>query len=318
MGDREMKSVIDRRKFIKQSLVVSTGAALGSFSLPSILLGNSLKTNIDLSIVQGTDYYTNTWKALETLGGMKSFVKKGSTVGLLINSPFDTFGTHTNPDIALAVLKMCIEAGAKEIYSIEGASMEYWKRSRLFPNFKAELSRIQTDTNKVTVKIEKGKALKEADISRRLIECGTLINMPIVKDHKGTNFTASMKNMMGACSSSTNRFFHQGSGKGGMLRYFQYYNNIEFLSQCIADIHLVRKPDLCIADATEFVTTNGPSGPGELKRAHKIIAGPNCVSVDAFGSTLLGFQPEDILMIQYASGQGIGEINLKNLSIKEL
>jgi uncharacterized protein (DUF362 family) len=188
----------------------------------------------------------------------------------------------------------------------------------LFPTFKDELARVQSDNNKTTIKIEKGKSLKEAEISKRLVDCDVLINMPIVKDHKGTKFTASMKNMMGACASSTNRFFHQGSGKGGVLRYFQYYNNIEFLSQCIADVHLVRKPDLCIVDATEFITTNGPNGPGELKRAQKIIAGPNCVSVDAYCATLLGFQPEDILMIQYASEHGIGERNLKRLTIKEL
>jgi uncharacterized protein (DUF362 family) len=313
-----MKGSIDRRKFMKQSLAISTGAILGSVSLPSILLGNSLKTKIDLSVVNGTDYYTNTWKALETLGGMESYVRKGSTVGLLVNSPFDAFGTHTNPDIVFAVLKMCLDAGAKQIYSIEGASREYWKRGRLFPTFKDELARVQSDNNKTTIKIEKGKSLKEAEISKRLVDCDVLINMPIVKDHKGTKFTASMKNMMGACASSTNRFFHQGSGKGGVLRYFQYYNNIEFLSQCIADVHLVRKPDLCIVDATEFITTNGPNGPGELKRAQKIIAGPNCVSVDAYCATLLGFQPEDILMIQYASEHGIGERNLKRLTIKEL
>jgi uncharacterized protein (DUF362 family) len=312
-----MKGHIDRRKFMKQSLAISAGAALGSVSLSSILLGNSLKTKTDISVVNGIDYYTNTWKALETLGGMESFIHKGNTVGLLINSPFDAFGAHTNPDIALAALKMCIDAGAKEIYSIEGASTEYWKRSGLFPTFKDELARVQSDKRKSTIKIEKGISLKEAEISKRLVDCDVLINLPIVKDHKGTKFSANMKNMMGACSSSTNRFFHQGSGKGGVLRYFQYYNNIEFLSQCIADVQLIRKPDLCIVDATKFITTNGPNGPGELKTAHKIIAGPNCVSVDAYCATLLGFQPEDILMIQYASGHGIGEKNLKSLIIKE-
>ena len=123
---------------------------------------------------------------------------------------------------------------------------------------------------------------------------------------------------MGACSSSTNRFFHQGSGKGGLLRYFRYYDDIEFLSQCIADVNSIRKPNLCIVDATEFITTNGPSGPGELKKAQKIVAGTNCVSVDAYCSTLLGLQPDEVLMIRYASEHGIGEMDLKKLTIKEV
>jgi uncharacterized protein (DUF362 family) len=315
--ETSMRIPIDRRTFIKQGLAVSTGSVLGTVSLPSILMGSD-KAKVDLSIVHGTDYYMNTWKAVDALGGISSYVRKGNTVGLLINSPFDAYGTHTNPDIALAVLKMCVDAGAKEIYSIEGASSEYWKQSRLSPTFKDELACIQSDDERVTIRIEKGKSLKEAHISKRLVECDVLINIPIVKDHQGTKFTACLKNMMGACSSSTNRYFHQGSGKGGVFRFFQYYHNIEFLSQCIADVQLIRKPDLCIADATVFITTNGPGGPGELKKAQKIVAGAHCVSVDAYCATLLGFQPEDILMIQYASEHKIGDMNLKNLTIKEL
>jgi uncharacterized protein (DUF362 family) len=141
------------------------------------------------------------------------------------------------------------------------------------------------------------------------------INVPIVKNHEGTQVTANLKNMMGACSGSTNRYFHKGSGKGGLL---SFYSDTEFLSQCIADVNLIRQPNLCIVDATEFVTNNGPAGPGELKKAHKVVAGTNCVSVDAYCATLLGFNPVDVLMIRYASELGIGEIDLKKLAVKEI
>lgn len=124
--------------------------------------------------------------------------------------------------------------------------------------------------------------------------------------------------MMGACTSSTNKFFHQGSGKGGLLKYFRYYDDIDFLSQCIADVNLVRKPDLCIVDATEFLTTNGPAGPGESKKAQKIVAGTNIVSVDAYCSTLFGLQPQDVLMIRYAYEHNLGEIDLSKITVKEV
>jgi uncharacterized protein (DUF362 family) len=165
------------------------------------------------------------------------------------------------------------------------------------------------------VNIPNGKFLKEADISKTLLNCDVFINVPIVKNHQGTNFTANLKNMMGACSGSTNRYFHKGSKKSGL---FGYYDDVEFLSQCIADVNLVRQPNICIVDATEFVTTNGPYGPGELNKAHKIVAGTNCVSVDSFCSTLLGLVPKDVLMIQRAHEHGLGEIDLKKLTIKEI
>ena len=108
--------------------------------------------------------------------------------------------------------------------------------------------------------------------------------------------------------------FHSGPKS----RPFRYYDDIEFLSQCIADVNLVRKPDLCVVDATEFVRTNGPGGPGEIVRARKVVAGKNCASVDAYCSTLLDLNPSDVAMIKFASDHGIGEIDLKKLKIREI
>jgi uncharacterized protein (DUF362 family) len=302
-----MKSNIDRREFIKQSVAAGIVAGVGSASLPSVLFGNVLPSGIDISVVNGTDYFENAKKAVEMLGGMGKFVSKGNKVGLLINSPWNKPGTYTNPDIALAVLKMCIDAGANEIYSIENAPTSYWKRSKLYGTMKSEVSQIQTTDERKTIKIEKGKSLKEAEVSLPYLECDVIINIPIIKQHGGTNFTGNLKNMMGACLWSTNRFFHQNDSNGA-----------EFLSQCIADVNLIRKPNICIVDATEFVINNGPAGPGELKKANKIAAGINPVSVDAYCATLLELVPQDVLMIRYANEHGIGEIDLKKLKIKEV
>ena len=309
-----MKDHISRREFINRSIAASIGTVTASISLPSALFGNPLTAGIDLCVVSGTDYFNNTMKAIDLLGGIVKFVPKGSIIGMLINSPWDRPGTYTNPDIALAVMQMCIDAGAKEIHSIENASKNYWKRSKLYEKFETEVDRIKSNSDKTTVTIDKGKSLKQADISKTLLECDVLINVPIIKHHRGTNMTGNLKNTMGACSSSTNRFFHKGSGKSGL---FSYYDDPDFLSQCIADVNLIRKPNLCIADATEFLTTNGPAGPGNITKAQKIIAGANCLSVDAYGATILGLIPDDVNIIKYANEHGIGSIDLKKLTIKE-
>jgi uncharacterized protein (DUF362 family) len=308
-----MKNNINRREFIKQSMVL--GIAAGSASLPSKLFGNYKDTKIDISVVNGTDFFENTVKAVDLVGGMSKFVSKGSKIGLLVNSPWNNPGTYTNPDVALSVLKMCLEAGAKEIYSIESASINYWKRSKLYEKYKKDIDNIKPGGSKINTKIPNGKVLKEAEISVTLLNCDVFINVPILKNHQGTNLTGNLKNMMGACSRSTNTYFHKGSKKSGISGY---YDDVEFLSQCIADVNLVRRPDLCIVDATEFVITNGPFGPGEIKKADKIIAGTNCVSVDAYCAALLDLVPKDVLMIQYAYELGLGGIDIKNLSIKEI
>jgi len=297
----------DRRDFLKKT--VAAGAALVSF--PEFLTSAVLPPVIDISVVEGEKAFENTLAALEPLGGMGAFVRAGSTVGMVSNSVWERPGSYTNPDVALAVVKMCLDAGAKEIFTIEEMPGDYWKRTKLSGKFERELACVKSSGEKKKVPVTNGKSLKEAEISAKLLDCDVLINVPIAKHHQGTGFTGNLKNMMGACSGPTCRFFHNGSGAQGG------YDDIEFLSQCIADVNLIRTPDLCVLDATEFLTRNGPAGPGDLKKARKVVAGRNPVSVDAYAVTVLGLLAADVSMIRMASAHGIGEMDLKKLRIRE-
>ena len=96
------------------------------------------------------------------------------------------------------------------------------------------------------------------------------------------------------------------------------YGDIDHLSQCIADLNLVRKPDLCVTDASTLLTENGPSGPGKLARPDMVLASKNRVSLDAYSCSLLGLQPDEILMIRNAFQHGLGEMDLKKVRIKTL
>jgi hypothetical protein len=162
------------------------------------------------------------------------------------------------------------------------------------------------------VSVPRGGSLKRAEVAKGLLDCDVLINVPIAKDHTGVRFTGTMKNMMGATSSGTNSFFHSGSGARG------YYDDVEFLSQCIADVNLVRKPDLCIVDGTEVLTTNGPQGPGKLTKPQKIFAGVDRVAMDVYGANLLGLKGEEIRTTRMAHEHGLGEIHLSRLRIQEV
>jgi uncharacterized protein (DUF362 family) len=71
-------------------------------------------------------------------------------------------------------------------------------------------------------------------------------------------------------------------------------------------------------DATEFITTNGPFGPGKLAKPQKIVAGVDRVAIDAYCATLWGLRPEDIIMIDRGFEHKIGEINFKKLKVKEI
>ena len=112
-----MKHLITRRDFLKAS-----GFALAAGGLTDRLIAADLSSSPDLVAVEGLNYYDSTTQAVEALGGIRRFVSNGARVGLLVNSVFDKPGTFVKPQIALALVAMCYEAGAKEIVSLEDVS----------------------------------------------------------------------------------------------------------------------------------------------------------------------------------------------------
>jgi len=306
---------MDRREFVKKSAALGASAMLSPLvptdAAARLMRSNLQDRSLDIAVVDGADYYGAAVRAVEMLGGMSKFVSRGASVGVLVNSPWPNPGTYTNPDVALAVVQMCFDAGAEEVLSVEGASASYWERSSLASRHAEVVAAIRPSGEKdLNIEIPNGKALKRAEICRPLIESDVLINVPIVKDHSGTRFTCTMKNVMGGCAPSTNRFFHFGGGAA------DWYDDVEHLSQCIADLSLVRRPDLCVVDATEFVTTNGPRGPGRLSKPEKVVAGTDTVAVDAFCAKFLGFNAVDVPMIRMAYEHGLGEMDLGKLNIE--
>ena len=312
---------INRRSFIKKSGVLGTAVILGGSLLPKFLKGNVFSSTPDISIVNGINYFENTIKAVEMIGGMGEFVPAGSKVGLLINSDFDIRGAFVNPDIPLAVIKMCNDAGAKNITCIQNVKQEYWERSDLSENFQTELSSLINieknlppavfDEENFTVveEIQGAVSLKKPEVVKALFDCDVLINIPIAKNHTLTYYTGALKNMMGVCTRKTNVGFHLDSGKR---------NDPDYLGQCICDVNLIRKADLVVVDSTEFIITNGPSGPGETKKHDKIVAGTDIVAVDALCCTYLDFVPEDVLHIVKSNEAGLGEIDFNKLKISEV
>jgi uncharacterized protein (DUF362 family) len=297
-----MSGKITRRVFIKQGIYLA-GGLLGGMGLGPAATGAVAKP--DIFVVQGTNYYDNTIKAIDGLGGINRIVSKDSRVGLLVNHSFLNIGAHVHPDMTVAIVRMCFDAGAKDIILIKSPSWGYFRRARSDKQAKDVIRMLKSPSGDYkTVPIKGAIALKNADIMKDLLECDVFINTAIVKSHAATFITAVLKNMMGSAPFSTCSRFHRSD---------KYH-----LAQCIADINLVRRPDLCVMDATEVLATGGPRGPGRVKRPHKVFAGRDPVAVDTYATRLLGIDPQRILMLDYASRHGLGQKDLKKVRIREI
>ncbi|MFC1502074.1 DUF362 domain-containing protein [bacterium] len=311
---------ISRRTFIRKSAAVGASSILGGTLLthcgkkaPS---GLAKRTDIDISVVQGDNYFENAVKAVKKLGGMNAFMPRDARVAILANPQKNNPGAFTKPEIVRAAIHMCKEAGAKEIACISWQLETSWENTGIKKVLDEEGTKlIVTDRKDESlfkpVPVPNGKALTEARIMNTLFDFDFLIDMPITKDHAGNKFTGTMKNLMGINSPQNNRTFHKKN-------WTTDPNAITHLEQCIADLNTVVTPDLCIVDATEFIITNGPFGPGELIKPMKVIAGTDRVALDAYCCTLWGLKPEDIIVIGKAYEHGLGEMDLEKVTIKEM
>jgi uncharacterized protein (DUF362 family) len=313
-----MGKSMKRREFVKSGVLFGTAALAGGLPLRAQRQPDKSaprKARPDLAVVTGADRFAAVNKGLEALGGMKAFVKPGSTVGLLANAPswWRLPGSHTHPDLTLAVILAALNAGAKEIRYLIDPLPSYWQRSPLAAKYPAEIGAVKKCSGHYVAKeVARNKALKKTSVVQEFLDCDVFVNLPIIKHHVGVGMSSNLKNLMGVNSNASNQFFHNGSGAKGE------YDDIPFLAQCVADLNTLRKPDLCVADATEILLTNGPAGPGKLGKFDKVILGTDPVAVDAYGAPFVGLKAADVLTIARSAEWGLGQMDISKLAVEEL
>jgi len=116
-----------------------------------------------------------------------------------------------------------------------------------------------------------------------------LISLPVLKDHSFTTTTISMKNLFGLPPGR----FYKGNWNKSKLHEPSVHRSI-------FDVCLYRRPDLCVVDAAVALT--GMHLTGRRKKLGLILAGLDCVAVDAVGSKLLGHDPHKIEYLTLANG----------------
>ena len=302
---------IGRREFLKGGAALGVSAALGKGNLTELAREKSV-----VAVGVGGDPGKATLGAVKLLGGIAKFVPKKSKVAVLVNVQSRHPGTFTRPEILRQALRLCQGAGAAGVDCLSLQSMKQWQDTGLAKVVEEEGARLKLFDPKDEslfrgVQVADGRSLPEAKVLSEFFDHDVFINMPIMKDHAGNKFTGSMKNLMGLNFSATNRSFHKPNWKTDP-------NDIAHLEQCIVDLNKTIKPTLNIVDATEFISTNGPFGPGELLKPGKVVAGTDRVAVDAYCASLLSLKAGDIIQIVRASEQGLGEMDLLKVRIREI
>ncbi len=261
-----------------------------------------------LAVVHGTDADRMVRAAIEKVGGMARFVSPGDKVLLKPNAAWDRQpeqAANTNPAVVAAVVKLCLEARAAEVWVTDVSVNDPYRcfaRSGIGAAVKKAggTVRLAAENDFVLTDI-KGDVLKVWPVSRFYHEADKLINLPIVKNHSLSKCTMAMKNLYGSLGGQRNRL-HQD------------------INTAISDLAAAIRPTLTVLDATRVLRKNGPTG-GNLSDvfiANTVIAGTDIVAIEAYGLRFLDLKVDDIPFIQMAEKKGIGVSDLKSLNIAEL
>jgi len=300
---------ISRREFLIRGAAMGLAyAGLGLISTPNILEAVTEPAplgTLDLAVAKGGDPASNTLKAIQALGGIERFVKKGYKVALKPNclaaNPPE-IGSTTNPAVMEIVVKMCLQAGAREVVVVSHDPERSFQISGVMEACSMAGARVVAANSRdlyQSVPVLRGRLLQNVEIIKEILDADVFVNIPIAKHHSQTGLTLSMKNLMG-------------------INWDRRYFHLNGLDQAIADLSTVLRPHLIVMDANRILLTNGPGGPGQTRDTQTVIAGTDQVAVDAYCTTLFNRTPQEIRHIQYAYELGVGEMDLKNLNIKEI
>jgi uncharacterized protein (DUF362 family) len=283
----------------------STAANSSSTSSSTSSSGGSTGATLDLAVVKGEVVEKNVRTAIALLGGMERFVKKGGKVVVkpnVVTGRPPEYATTTSPELMTAVIKMCWEAGAKEVIvfdrpdAVARAAFETCGLAQAVSDAGAKLIYL-SDRNYEKVDIPEGKVLTSWTFVADALTADTLINLALPKQHS-FGATMTMKNLMGVMG-----------GKRAMMH--------DNFAQKIVDVNTLFKPTLAILDAYRVLFRNGPTGGSldDVRLDKTLVAGTNQVSIDAYGTQFFAKKPTDFEWLVEANARGMGEIDLSKLNI---
>jgi uncharacterized protein (DUF362 family) len=301
---------ITRRRFIKD--VVVAGGVLGSSSLFMGADKSAFATGPPFKTVMVTgDRITATRTAIQLLGGMERFVKKGNRVILKPNMSFPhppDRATNTHPEVVAIVAELCVQAGASEIIILDypfsrPAACLHRSGIRDACSGLRNVHTVALAEEKFfkEVSVLRGKALKKVKLMKDVLESDVFINIPTAKSHAATGVSLGMKGLMGVIWDR--KYFHS-----------------QDIHQAIADLSSVVKVDLTLLDASRALATGGPTGPGRIVTPQTIVAGIDPVAVDALGVGLVEWygqklKPSEVKHIVAAHDMRLGSMNVDQMNI---
>ena len=266
-----------------------------------------IATEYDLVLVHGQDPYKNTVAAIDALGGMERFVKKGAVVVVKPNIGWDRTpeqAANTNPAVVAALVELCYKAGASRVNVFDvtcNDARRCYENSGIQKAAKDKGAQVYfpDNWNVVKAKFPYETPMQGWTLLRDAVVCDTFINVPILKHHGLTGLTLSMKNLMGVCT-----------GIRGLMHVD--------IGPKLVDLTDFINPELTVIDATRMLTNHGPSG-GNLEDVvslDKVFATIDPVLADTFACQMVKKDPMSVSYLKEAARRNFGLSDMTKARVK--
>ncbi|MBA7625603.1 hypothetical protein ES703_33034 [subsurface metagenome] len=236
-------------------------------------------------------------QAIDLSGGLAGIVKPDSRVLIkpnLFRPEPSGRGLTTDCRVTEAVAKVILEQGPESVVIGEGSGAGYdfggshsteeafrvSGTADVARRLGIELCNLNRDAF-VEVKIDNPYVMDRVRVARTALESDVIISVPVLKTHNRTLVTLSLKNMKGVMPGAEKRKSHRLG-----------------LDKAIADLNSVVRPSFVVVDGLA-----GMQGlwdyPQDRFELGLVMAGRDPVVVDTAGTYLMGFDPAQVMHLQY-------------------
>lgn len=267
-----------------------------------------------VSIVKVNDVSTAVEKAIELTGGLD--INAGDVVVIKPNAKNPAppgYGIITDPRVVEAVINLSFQRGAKKVKIAEGAAypsgayntfaaFEAIGITEIAKRWNVELVDLNS-YDSIDIDVTGGLVLDWVRVGKSVIEADVVINVPVLKTHKATLMSACVKNIGVGCATreEKKRLHRLGIDEG------------------LVDVYSVVPTTYHLVDGIVALEGDGPNlPPGKSRPLGLLIAGKDGVAVDTVCTKIMGFDPADVKHLQLAKQQGLGIMDLEEITIKGL
>jgi uncharacterized protein (DUF362 family) len=262
-----------------------------------------------LVVTHGDDPEQHIRQGIKALGGMERFMKAGADViikpNICVPDRTYEYAATTNPWVVGALVKVCLEAGAKRVrvmdFPFGGPAEECYRSSGIQEQVASAGGEMEVmiPLKYKEYDIPDAVSLKKVSIYEDIQKADLLIDVPIAKTHGLAVLTLGLKNLMGTIED-----------RGSIHQNFD---------DRIVDLSTIVRPHLTIIDAIRTLMNNGPTGGNlnDVKLQNTMVFSQDTVTADSYASTLFGLVPQSLAYLVNAANRHLGNMHFEDVKTEE-